>query len=249
MKVPSKERFSQVARDYARFRPSYPPELLDWVVKEAALAPGAAVVDVGCGTGISTRLWADRGFSVTGVDPNEEMLAQARQAGGPPYRRGDEADTGLPAASADLVVAAQAFHWFDLDKAVGEFSRILKPRGWCAALWNLRAQTPFMLEYTALLARHCADFNDQPRGRDTILKILAHPRTGDSLRMQIPSSQLLDREGFLGRVHSTSYVAHGLRDAEGFEKALDGLYKRHGSSGAVSFAYDSVGLLWRIRDL
>lgn len=249
MKVPSKERFSQVARDYARFRPSYPAELLDWIVKEAALEPGASIADVGCGTGISTRLWADRGFSVTGVDPNEEMLAQARQAGGPPYLRGDEANTGLPAASADLVVAAQAFHWFDLDKAVGEFSRILKPHAWCAALWNLRAQTPFMHEYTALLTRHCTDFNGQPKGRDTILKILEHRRTGDWRRMQIPSSQRLDREGFLGRVRSASYVAHGLKDAEGFEKALDDLYERHGSGGAVAFAYDSVGLLWKIRDL
>jgi len=68
-------RFSGAAAGYARFRPGYPEALVDWVVAESAVREGDRVVDVGCGTGILTRMLARRGFDVVGIDPNEDMLA------------------------------------------------------------------------------------------------------------------------------------------------------------------------------
>src|SRR5512139_2540316 len=113
-----RERFAGAASGYARFRPSYPAVLLDRVLAEAGVRAGDRVADVGCGTGILTRLLAERGLSVTGIDPNEDMLAEARAAGGrAEYRRGEAAASGLADASAALVTAAQAFHWFDADAA------------------------------------------------------------------------------------------------------------------------------------
>ena len=111
--IDPRERFCGAAADYARFRPSYPPALLDWILAESRVQPADRVADVGCGTGILSRLLAERGLAVVGIDPNEDMLAEARAAGGPAeYVRGEAAVTGLADASIVLVTVAQAFHCF-----------------------------------------------------------------------------------------------------------------------------------------
>src|SRR6185295_15184654 len=133
-----KQRFSAAAGDYHKHRPSYPAALIDWLLREAAVPQGGRIADVGCGTGIATRLLAARGLEVVGVDPNPEMLAEARGAGGgPSYVRGEAAATGLPAASFDLVTVAQALHWIAFPEFAAEARRIQKPTGFAAAFWNL----------------------------------------------------------------------------------------------------------------
>ena len=119
--IDPRDRFSAAADLYHRYRPSYPEALLGWIERTTGLPPPARVADVGCGTGISSRPLAERGYAVTGVDPNEAMLAHARAAGGADYRLGSATDTGLPGGSFDLVTVAQAFHWFDVPAALAEF--------------------------------------------------------------------------------------------------------------------------------
>src|SRR5262245_8336889 len=114
--IDPRERFSGNAAGYAQYRPSYPPAIVDGILAAAGVSPGDPVADVGCGTGIFTRLLAERATVVTGIDPNEPMLAEARAAGGSAtYVRGEAEATGLPDQSVALVTVAQAFHWFDVD--------------------------------------------------------------------------------------------------------------------------------------
>jgi SAM-dependent methyltransferase len=246
VKVPPEDRFSETAGDYAKYRPSYPKMLLDWIAMTARLSAGSKVANVGCGTGISTRLWAEKGFEVTGVDPNEAMLAQARKSGEGEYRVGTAYATGLPTASMDMISIAQAFHWFNLDEAQTEFVRVLKPGGFCAAFWNLRAREPLQLEYEKILGAFCTDWEEHPRGRETIEKIVGNPRTKQASEAQFVSSQPLDRDAFFGRVRSASYVAHGLKDPEKFWEAIDKLFDKFEKGGMVQFQYDSVAVVWRI---
>src|SRR3989442_14355494 len=70
-------RFTGLADVYARCRPTYPAEAIDLIVARCGLGPRALLVDVGCGTGISSRLFAERGVPVVGVEPNEDMRRQA----------------------------------------------------------------------------------------------------------------------------------------------------------------------------
>src|SRR5262245_19448110 len=103
MRVDPRERFTQTADRYDRYRPSYPGALIDWIIKTAGLSPGAPVADIGCGTGISSRLFAAQGYEVIGIDPNQETLSRARQAGGGArYLCGEASATGLGAAEVDL---------------------------------------------------------------------------------------------------------------------------------------------------
>src|SRR5688572_4524778 len=73
----SRERFTEAAAYYDRYRPSYPSDLVDWLIAKTGLVVPATVADIGCGTGISSRRFAERGFQVTGIEPNHAMRACA----------------------------------------------------------------------------------------------------------------------------------------------------------------------------
>lgn len=247
MTLDSRARFSGTADKYSRYRPSYPAALFDWLADAGRLRPGSRVADVGCGTGISTRLFAARGHDVVGVDPNQEMLAEARRAGGARYQRGEAVATGLADQSVDLVSAAQAYHWFEIGPSLRESRRVLKPGGACVAFWNLRGDGPLMDGYDALLREHAGDYAVLAKPRQTIEALRARPELGETLSAEFPNAQRLDRDGVFGRAYSSSYVVHGLRDRQGFDRGLDALFDRHGRDGEIEFRYRCVALSWRIR--
>ena len=242
-----RRRFSSTADRYRRWRPSYPPALLDWIAATAGLCAGASVADIGCGTGISARLFAGRGFVVTGVEPNAEMRARAEPAPGVRYLPGEASATGLPAGSFDLAAAGQAFHWFPIPETLREFSRILKPGGWCAAFWNIRAGAGMMREYEDLLQKFNPGYSALPKPEETIAALRATDGVIDAVEGEFPNSQTLDLEGFIGRVYSSSYVALGILDGVSFERELLRLFAAHQKDGAIQFQYSARALCWRLR--
>src|SRR5271166_6180986 len=145
-------RFSDRVENYVRYRPGYPPEVLDLLRAECGLRPSHIVADIASGTGAFTRLLLENGNFVFAVEPNPEM----REKGVHQLERynrlasiaGTAEETALGPASVDFVTAAQAAHWFDLPRARAEFIRILRPEGWCVLIWNERrtASTPFLRE-------------------------------------------------------------------------------------------------------
>lgn len=243
--IDSKERFSAAAELYRRYRPSYPSQLIDWVVAEAGLDPGARVADIACGTGISTRLFAERGFQVVGVDPNPDMLAQARLDGEGNYRQGEAAATGLGPQSFALVVVAQAFHWLDLLSTLTEFRRILVPEGWCAAFWNVRAPTPLLTEY-----QHLLDTFTEYRSLPTVEAKLREIDTSHLVRSlragEFVHSEQLDLEQFLGRVGSASYVVHGVERREELQRSVAAVFNRHAQDGKVEVTYRCPARLFQL---
>lgn len=247
MTLDPRQRFDKTADDYERHRPTYPPALIDWLVTEAKLAAGARIADLGCGTGIASRLFAERGYRVTGIDPSDEMLAKARAHGGATYVKGEASATGLDAASIDLAIAAQAFHWFDVPKTMAELRRILKPNSdRAAAFWNVRASTPLMDAYQTLLDG-IGDYRAVPKPKDAVAKISASPEVKDLKHAEFEFTQWLDLEAFKGRARSSSYVAHGVEDLAAFEARLAELFAAHATRGAVEFRYQTKVWLWSLR--
>ena len=121
---------------YDRYRPSPPGQVLDILTVVAGVERTSLVVDLGCGTGLATRAWAEHGREVVGVEPNPRMLERARAATDQPnvtYVEAYGADTSLPAGRADLVTSFQSFHWMEPQPVLAEASRILRDGGVFAA--------------------------------------------------------------------------------------------------------------------
>src|SRR5918993_4084691 len=127
-------RFSSRADAYAKYRPGYPAGVVEILKSECGLTADSVVADVGSGTGILTELLLKNGNRVFGIEPNEAMRLFSEEAL-KDYQQfesvnGSAEATALPDDSVDIVVAAQAFHWFDRQKTKREFRRILKQNGW-----------------------------------------------------------------------------------------------------------------------
>ncbi len=126
--------FGRTATDYATHRAGFPPAFFDVLAERGWAGPGQTAVDLGCGTGTVARELAARGLQVTGIDPAQPLLDEARRldhAAGVEvtYKTGTAEATGLPAADADLVTAGQCWHWFDRPAAAAEVARLLRPGG------------------------------------------------------------------------------------------------------------------------
>jgi len=240
-------RFSGAAKGYARYRPGYPDALVHQVLAEAGAKSGDPVADLGCGTGILTRMLAARGLDVVGIDPNGNMLEEARGArGAAEYRLGDAENTGLADQSIALVTVAQAFHWFDLDAALEELQRILRPRGHVAAIWNIRGENGFMSAYDALLRRFSSEYTVLESWETTLAELKRHARVLDARELRAEHAQRFDLEGLRGRAWSSSYVFRGVENREGFDAALATLFEDQAQDGVIDFPYRTVGLVFRI---
>jgi ubiquinone/menaquinone biosynthesis C-methylase UbiE len=128
------------ASSYDWARPSPPPALLDLLTQLIHLPHPTLVVDLGSGTGLSTAIWGERAERVIGIEPNADMRNEAlRNVAGHPnaahieYREGVAQQTGLPDGCADIVTAAQSFHWMEPTATLAEIARILRPGGLFAA--------------------------------------------------------------------------------------------------------------------
>src|SRR5205814_7614202 len=149
-----------------RYRPGYPRVVAEMLEGECGLSHASVVADVGSGTGILSELFLRNGNRVYGVEPNREM----REAGErllSDYENfksieGRAEATTLDGGSVDFVTAGQAFHWFDLEGARREFSRILRPGGWVIAVWNDRrlSGSPFLEEYERMLLEYGTDYRE-----------------------------------------------------------------------------------------
>src|SRR5262245_47006029 len=238
-------RFSGCAGHYARHRPAWPDEAVMHVIDRAALGPGSLLVDVGSGTGLSSRLFASRGLPVIGIEPNDDMRARAEAEPGlapfpPPSCRAGRAEaTGLPDGVADLVLAAQAFHWFDADRALAEFHRVLKPGGWVAVLQYERdGREPFTAAYGAALSAVPDAARIEASRRVAALAVARCPLLVDHERRLFAHAQELDRDGLKGRALSVSYLPRDEAALSAFTAELDALFDRFQQGGQVTMAYE-----------
>ena len=239
------QRFSSRVEDYVRYRPGYPNQVIELLTQECALTPDSIIADIASGTGIFTRLLLENGNRVLGVEPNPEMRAAGEEflAAYPKFSSvaGTAEATTLPAASIDLVTAAQAAHWFDRPKTRREFIRILKPDGWTVLIWNERKTdgSPFLRDYEHLLLNYGTDYGEVRHERTTaeIADFFApspfHSRT-------FATAQELDYAALEGRLMSSSYTPQrGNPKYQPMLARLREIFDAHQRNGRVSLEYDT----------
>ncbi len=238
-------RFSDRVENYIKYRPDYPSEVVELLRHDCALHPDSIIADIGSGTGKLSELFLRNGNLVFGVEPNAAMREAAEQILSE-YERfvsrdGNAEQTGLESATTDFVIAGQAFHWFDQQKARAEFSRILKPGGWVVLVWNERRldSTPFLRAYEDLLLRFGTDYQ-QVRHENITGDLAEFFAPGNLNTAKFDNVQHFDFEGLCGRVLSSSYAPGP--DHPQFKPMmaeLRGLFDKHSGSGNVAFEYDT----------
>ncbi len=241
------ERFSSRVADYVRYRPGYPPALLDWLHEEIGIGTDTRVADIGAGTGISTRLFLAAGHPVVAVEPNAAMRQAAAQwlaADFPALQLvdGTAEATTLDDASIGLVAAAQAFHWFDTAAVRHEWKRILQPGGMALVFWNSRLldSSPFLVGYEQLLVEYGTDYTQVAERYQTDAQMRDWFDGGLRASARFPNVQHFDLEGLRGRLLSSSYAPQaGHPDHAPMLSALEHLFATHAVDGHVAFEYQT----------
>jgi SAM-dependent methyltransferase len=238
-------RFSDRVENYVRYRPGYPPEVIELLRTECGLQPSHFVADIASGTGLFTRLLLENGNSVFAVEPNLEM----REMGMLELERydrlvsvaGTAEETTLRSGSVDFVTAAQAAHWFDLPRARAEFARILRPEGCCVLIWNERRTdtTPFLRDYEELLLTYGTDYKEVRHERTTavIHEFFAPAHHKERV---FDLSQEFDYEGAAGRLLSSSYAPlEGHPNYGPMMQELQRIFRAHAVGGKIIFEYNT----------
>ena len=245
------EIFSAKVSDYVASRPDYPGPLFDMLHTRGNLSPASTIADVGAGTGLLTQELLRRGYSVLAVEPNGEMRCAADRLLSA-YQRylsvcGSAESMPIESFSVDLVTVAQAFHWFERDKAKAECLRVLRPQGQVALIWNDRVLTdPLHVALDDVFAR----YGGAKRGA-----LVAHEERHDvpkffgvdaPQQFSWPHEHRLNEAGVLSLVFSRSYMPD--RDSRAGKEASDevrDIFAQYASGDTLSVRYTTVAIIGR----
>ncbi len=200
--------FEAAVDAYERARPGYPPDVLRYVVRVLGIGPPSTVLDLGAGTGKFTRLLEQTGAKIVAVEPLDAMRVELqRRSPGAHVLAGTAEAIPLQDRSVDAVVSAQAFHWFDGERALPEIHRVLRMGGRLCLLWNVRDED---VDWVARLTDIVDPYSDDtPRYRTRRWRG-AFERTelfGPLHRQIAFHVHLLDPERVVERVASISFIA------------------------------------------
>lgn len=243
MALDSTKRFSDRVENYVKYRPRYPQAILSYLAEQIGLTSDSLVADIGSGTGILTELFLRNGNPVFGVEPNEPMRSAAEELLAE-YQHFTSLDgtaeaTTLPNDSVDLIVAGQAFHWFDPPKARAEFARILKQGGHVALIWNSRLrESAFMQGYEELLFAYADDYKHigERNVDDEVIAGFYAPQVATQHTLE--NEQRFDFDGLKGRALSSSYSpAPEHPRHEAFVEELQKLFDEYQEEGKVRIEY------------
>ncbi|MBN1648061.1 MAG: class I SAM-dependent methyltransferase [Spirochaetales bacterium] len=242
----SKKRFSDRVENYVKYRPHYPPGLLDVLKNEIGFSDRMTVGDIGSGTGISSELFVQNGNLVYGVEPNREMRMAAERIYADCSNfisiNGSAEQTGLEDRSVDLLCSGQALHWFTLDRAAAEFSRVLKDDGWLAVFWNERdtGADLFQREYDAFLRQYCPEYGRVTQKNLGPVDFVTIFMSNRYKKYSLPNFQLFDFEGLRGRLQSSSYSpSYDSPLYPEMIRALEKLFDRHQEGSRIRFIYET----------
>lgn len=246
MSANSTRRFSDRVENYIKYRPHYPRAMWDFFRDTLHMKAGNVVADIGSGTGILTEPLVQAGQKVYAVEPNREMREAAEQLlhheAGFISIDGTAEQTTLPENSVDMVVAAQAFHWFDRARAKVEFHKIIRLGGLVVLIWNDRRidTTPFLRDYEQLLMSLATDYAEVNHRNidDEALREFFAPHSYATAVFD--NVQYFDYEGLAGRLLSSSYAPlPGHPKHEPMMTALRDIFDRSAHAGKVAFEYDT----------
>jgi len=230
-------RFSKRAQSYALFRPDYPGAVYASILEGYRPSSSFVVADLGAGTGISSQGLASHGINVIAVEPNAAMRTAAEENPFIQWCEGSAEDTGLAAASIDIVTAFQAFHWFQADRALLEMHRILKEAGRVSLVWNLRDRGDPCTDAYSEVVNLFATIPAAEERAGVAGPLRESPLFTKYELLTFTHSQELTLEGLLGRARSTSYLPSEGEAWDELAAALREIYNRWSNGSVIQLLY------------
>jgi SAM-dependent methyltransferase len=200
--------FAVAADAYERGRPGYPQDAVDHIVRVLAIGPERTVLDLGAGTGKLTRLLEPTGATIVAVEPVDAMRAElSRRSPGVRALAGTAEAIPLEDASVDAAVVAQAFHWFDGERALPEIRRVLRPGGRLGLIWNIRDESvDWVARLTEIIHTHRAGTPHFSTG-EWRRPLERTPLFGPLHSWVTTHTQDMEPEALVDRVVSISFIA------------------------------------------
>jgi SAM-dependent methyltransferase len=239
------KRFSNRVENYLKYRPRYPASIIPLLESDCGLTPETLIADVGSGTGFMTEVFLMHGNRVVGIEPNAEMRAAGERllTKYPKFSsvNATAEATTLADKSIDLIVAGQAFHWFDRQRTKIEFTRILKPGGWVVLIWNgFRIESSALVRgYQELLLSYGTDYREVSREIEACdIETFFSPEKCKQARFDF--KQVFDFEGLKGRLLSASYAPEPTDPR--FDQMIEELravFEANKKNGTVDFDYET----------
>lgn len=249
----STDKFTDKAEVYAKYRPSYPHEYIEYLITEAGLNQDCIIADIGSGTGILSRQLIEKGFPVIGVEPNDDMRSVAEQLLKPDSRfisiKATAENTTINDNSLDLVTVAQAFHWFDKKKFRLECQRILKQDAKVALVWNSRdGLSDINKESAEVCQKYCPNFKGFSGGiEETPVVYQQFFKDGKYDFRNFRNDLQFDFNGFLGRYLSASYSPKKTdKEYNPFIAALSNLFEKYSKNGKVVIPNNTRSYLGKV---
>jgi SAM-dependent methyltransferase len=236
-----KQRFTDRAKNYARYRWEYAEAAIQAVCEATALTPTSLVADIGAGTGLLARRFAGRARLVAAIEPNAAMraLASSEEAPGLAILAGSAEAIPLVSHRVDLITVGQALHWFQAEQARAEFRRILKPGGWLAVLGNRGTDPAYNKALDALRSEAYGwDTSDENKGPGK--PVTFYLGEGGFREMEFPAVAGLTWQAFLGGLASHSHAPqqdHPLYLK--FEVKAREIFDQFSQAGVLNLAYAS----------
>jgi len=233
---------------YESARPGYPDELMNYLYKELCFDKAQAIADIGSGTGKFTRLLLERGSRVYAVEPNAEMriIAEKKLSAYPGFCSvdGTASDTGIK-KQVDVIIAAQAFHWFDQGEFEAECRRILKPGGRVCLIWNLRVpDAEITCACREVFHTYCPRFVDFNIGmKEDAPQIFAfYEHLGMQCEKAVFDNPLrYDEAHFVERYLSSSYsLSEGEEGYEACIRSVREIFERYSEGGIVTVPNQAI---------
>ena len=229
----NEKRFDGKANIYAKARPSYAPELIEFLKEHVLADTGSIIADIGAGTGIFTRQIARLADTVYAVEPNAADCDNIISVDG------TAENTTLEENSVHCVTVAQAFHWFDPVSFRAECRRILKPNGIVVLIWNDRDENSQIIkENYALNAKYCPGFKGSSNGMDFKNITFDHFFSGGAQAMFFDNTVRYDKNAFVARNLSSSYAPKEEDvNYSAYIESLERLFERLSTDGQILYPY------------
>lgn len=233
--------FSGRATDYAQYRPRYPEEAIATILEGLDNSRQLVAADIGAGTGIASRMLADRNVRVIAIEPNSEMRQAADSHPLVEFREATAEATHLPDASVDLVTCFQSFHWFNPSATLLEFQRILKSSGRLALVWSVwDTNDAFTREYNDLVFQASNNRPGLPNRDSRVSTLLESPHFHNVRHCSFAYRQQLDLAGLTGLALSQGFIPHSGQEQQQLVTDLQKLYEQGADSrGNVCLVYQT----------